>query len=271
VIVRGLAVGLAVSIGWILLSPAGVAGLLDSFGGRAGGLGQDLPLPAALKNNWTYLTDLWSPVVLVGGLFAARLAWRDGHVRRLLVVAVIGVVGYAAIFWEAAGFHDYWNSWAVVIVAVAFGAAANYLMARNEDADPPHASRNAALLVGVALLALAWAPFDRADTQARMEEGIDLGRVVADTRLPADQPGWLLSALSGSETWISYASDRPVRRVATRATLLRLERSHPDWLMVVPCNLDGEDRCPALAVGGAVVNGVAVNRLSTIVRDLPAR
>jgi 4-amino-4-deoxy-L-arabinose transferase-like glycosyltransferase len=264
-----LGIGLVVSVAWITLSPAGIHGLVDAFDGRAGGLGQDLPLPNALANNWTYLLDLWSPIVLVAGPFALWWAWRDQRVRRVLMVALVGVVGYGALFWEAAGFHDYWNSWGVVIVALGFGAGADAVLSRSGHQDPARVPRLAAVLAGVAVLAFAIAPLQHTDTEAHLTEGIALSRAIAATPLPADQPAWLLSALSGSETWISYDSDRPVRRVSTRAGLLRLADQHPDWVMVVPCVLNGHDRCAQLAVGGHVVNGVAVNRLSRIVANLP--
>jgi hypothetical protein len=74
--------------------------------------------------------------------------------------------------------------------------------------------------------------------------------------------------MQGSESWLSYASDRPVRDVADRAELRRLAAAHPSWMMLAPCHVVATDRCAAMGRGGTVVNGVAVNRLAAVARGL---
>jgi 4-amino-4-deoxy-L-arabinose transferase-like glycosyltransferase len=254
-IALGVALGVGGTIVWIAASRTGLGGLADSFSTRSAGSGRGLGVGDALSANWGYLRELWSPVVLVGGLVALWCAWRDRRVRRLIVVAVVGVVGYAGLFWEAAGFHPYWTLWAVVAVAIAFAAAADALS---------QVRWGVVAATSVALVCAVLAPLTPTDAQAALDQSARLGAVVAAAPLAPDQPGWLLSSMPGSESWMSYVSDRPVRDVGRRATLLRLAADHPAWMMVLPCRYPAADRCAAMGRGGTVVNGVAVNRLSAI-------
>jgi hypothetical protein len=256
----GTVLGVVATLAWIATSPAGLVGLADSFSTRSAGSGRGLGVGDALSANWGYLRELWSPLVLAGGLVALWCAWRDRRVRRLLAVAVAGVVAYAGVFWEAAGFHPYWNLWAVVAIAVAFAAAADAVS---------HVRWGAAASTIVALACLVLAPLTPTDAQAALEQSGRLGSVVAQTRLAPRQPGWLLSSMPGSESWLSYVSDRPVRDVADRAELRHLVAAHPSWMMVVPCRVGAADHCAAMGRGGTVVNGVAVNRVAAIERGLP--
>jgi hypothetical protein len=258
-IAGGLALGLAASVLWIAASPAGVAGLVDSFTTRTTGEGQGLTMREALTANATYLRDLWSPLVLVGGPVALWFAARDVRVRRLLAVAVVGVLGYSVLFWDAAGFHDYWNLWAVVPVALAFGAALERI------AD----TRGRALVAGALAAALLVVAIARpSDARARLEVGHRLGQVVATTSLPDDQPRWLLASLSGTETWISYVADRRVQVLDDRATLRSIAAAHPAWRIVIPCRTPGRDTCGEMGRGGRVVNGVAVTTASAALAGL---
>jgi hypothetical protein len=258
-IALGVVLGVVATVAWVAVSPAGIAGLADSFSTRSGGAGQRLGVGDALSANWGYLRELWSPVVLVGGLVALWCTWRDRRVRRLAVVAVAGVVGYSGLFWEAAGFHPYWNLWATVAVAIAFAAAAEAVS---------HARRGVIAATLVALACAVIAPLVPTDAQAALEQSGRLGAVVVDAHLAPRQPGWLLSSMPGSESWLSYASDRPVRDVADRAELRRLAAAHPSWMMLAPCHVVATDRCAAMGRGGTVVNGVAVNRLAAVARGL---
>jgi hypothetical protein len=256
----GVVLGLVATVAWVAVSPSGIGGLADSFSTRSGGAGQRLGVGDALSANWAYVRELWSPVVLAGGLVALWCAWRDRRVRRLVGLAVVGVVGYASLFWEAAGFHPYWNLWAVVAVSIAFAAAAEAVS---------HVRWGVGAAVVVALACAVVGPLTPTDAQAALEQSGRLGSVVAKTRLAPHQPGWLLASMPGSESWLSYVSDRPVRDVADRAELRHLAIAHPSWLMLVPCQVGAADRCAAMGRGGTVVNGVVVNRLAAIVRGLP--
>jgi hypothetical protein len=255
----GLAGGLAVTVAWIAASPDGLAGLVEGFSTRAAGTGQGVAPVDAIRANLGYARELWSPLVLVAGLPASWLAARDRRVRRTLAVAVVGVVGYAVLFWEAAGLHPYWNLWAVVPIALAVGSAV--------DRMATTAARRS-LCAAAALAMLAVAPLAPSESRAHLEAGGRLGEVVARTALPAGQPGWLLSGLPGSETWISYVSDRPVTVIDDRAELDRLAVVHPGWRVVLPCRTDGRDRCAAMGRDGAVVNGVAVTTVDAVADTL---
>lgn len=250
----GLGVGLAVTVGWIAASPLGVGGWLDSFATRAAGKDPLFGPMDSLEGNLTHLLDLWSPVVLVLVPVAAVLAWRAKRHRRLLAVLWVGVVGYAALFWQASGLHDYWGEWGVAAVAVTIGLGADRWcrVATLARISPLRCCGVVAVLV------VALGPLQPSEARVGLEAGGRIGRLVEAGTLAPDQPGWLVARLPGTEVWISYMTDRRVEVVDSRSRLEELARSHPSWRIVLPCRDDVSDWCGSVS---SVVMGVAVTTL----------
>jgi len=176
----------------------------------------------------------------------------------VLAVAVVGVVGYAALLWQAAAIHEYWNLWGLVPVGLAVGLAVDQIPQRR-------------VAVAVAALAVTVAPLGGADARGELAAGAELGAVVARVELPRDQPGWVLAGLPGSDTWVAYATDRPVLAAGSLDELRRLAARHPRWWALVPCRLAAADRCAAVGPSATVVLGVAAGQLRDLVPALAQR
>jgi hypothetical protein len=255
-VIGGVALGLAVTAAWVAWSPAGMHGLIDAFSTRTG-LSASTEVSTAVRDNLSYATELTAPIVLVLLPFAVWAAARDRRSRQFLVLATVGVAGYAAIFWQASSIHDYWNEWLVVPMAVAFagGAAAALQYARRARWSHP-------IGIAVALTAVCavWGPLTTTGAQGQLTSGAHLSRELQATALAPGQDGWLVSGLPAPRAWVSYVSGRPQQGVDSSAALARVAIRHPEWQMIAGCS----DLCAAMAVGGTRVDNVVINRVGVI-------
>jgi hypothetical protein len=234
----GAAIGVTVTLvlAWAWWSYGSLAPLTRSATQRSGGASDAPSIAGALRTQATFLTDNWRVPVLLATPIGFVLAWRRTTTRWLLVMFTGVVVVYAAVLWQAATVHRYWTLWAVAPVALCLAALCQEIL----DRSAPIARRPWILVV----VAVAVAAASVARTSPAQDE-FDLGRA---TRPAVDAPlaaGQRITYALGmvDPRWTTYTTHRPVE-ILKREGLADLVAAHPDWRVLLNCDLQRLDHGP---------------------------
>ena len=189
-----------------------------------------------LRTQSNFLMENWRLPVLLAVPIGAVLAWRNPLSRRPLLILTVVVVGYSAIFWQAATIHRYWTLWAVAPVAFCLAALCQAAI------DRPGPLHRRPAILGLVAIALAVTSVSRSSAA---EDEFELG---AATRPAVDPPiakGQTISYAVGmvDPRWTTYSTHRAVQRL-DHDGLVELAREHPGWTVLLNCVLRRIDGGP---------------------------
>jgi hypothetical protein len=195
-----------------------------------------LAVAEVARTQANFLTENWRLPVLIATPFGAVLAWRNRESRQPLLILTFVVVGYAALFWQAATIHRYWTVWAVAPVALCIGALCQALL------DRPGLIRRNPLIIAVIAVAL---PLTSVVRTSAAEYEFELGRA---TRPAVDAPlaeGQSIAYAVGmvDPRWTTYTTHRSVERLDHEG-LVELAAAHPEWRVLLNCVLRRVDHGP---------------------------
>lgn len=236
----GALVGLGLLVGWLLWAFGGqLRPLLDQFVLRTG---ESSTAPVGLRALVaTERRDALAMFGITGAVAAVGLAWavRDAGLRGLAALALAVTVPYPFLFRSGAVNHDYWGYWFLFPLAVGAAAGAGRLVGYWSSAGRRPSFLVCSVATGCVVVGLsAWVVPPVAE--ARVLDGIPVGRLLVGAQLPADQTtAWYAGAVGTPAGWLALATRRPAALVPP-SQYGALARSRPGDMVLV-----GEVLCVA--------------------------
>jgi hypothetical protein len=235
----------ALTVAWARWVYGSLDPLHDKLGRRSGdasgvGLGQ----MAAFQLPW--LGQL-----LGLGLFAwigTALALRDARFRPVAAVSLVAVVGYALVFREGAGGHQYWNYWGLLPTAI--GAAWLFDRAADRALASGRSWTDVAVGASAAVMAVAGVNATLPDDAAALVDEGGTTLALALEPLRQGQALWYVGEEHRPDDWLRYARRPQAGYLATVDQVRDLAAERPDDVVVVlgacPKGTRPDDLCAAL-------------------------
>jgi hypothetical protein len=243
----GTAVGLSLTLAWVMWASGGPGQLVEALTERTGADG-GVDGGATISAQLSALVDLFGVAVL--GLVGALVALRSDRGRAPAAILLGAVFGYAALTADAAAVHDYWLYWAVAPVALGWALLADAAI----DARRPRGDNLAVVGVAVATLALMAVGWSSSSVAERsFAAGIPAGRLVGSVELPEDQDRLpTIGVINQFAAWIPLASGADTGRLADRTELARMAGETPRHLVLAStwCPPVDDGLCRPVTGGG---------------------
>jgi 4-amino-4-deoxy-L-arabinose transferase-like glycosyltransferase len=244
----GLAVGVVITLGWLLWVFGSFEEFINKGLLRANGAGP-ASLGSYLEQEWKWLRALFgvpAVVLLICGLAAIALLRRF---RPVGISAFATSLIYAGAFRQGSWQHDYWNYWLLVTVVVGAGAIASIVSRARR-----HFLTGAACALAVAVVVMS---FTAATPIYLRTGGRDLAAQLAATRQPVPGQRWIpVVPVDAQRPGTSAVWDLPQARFYLRAPLryatpaeaTAFVQRHPTfWVVVHSEVLRGRDALTLLA------------------------
>jgi hypothetical protein len=223
--------GLGLDLGWTWWAHDGFGVLQDKFGERSGGE-TDVSVGDMVGFQLPWLAQLLG--LSLAFVVAAVVSLRDRRFRPLAALSLGIVAGYALLFREAAGGHQYWNYWALLPATVGAAYVLDGLVRALRSSGTPTSTRTAVVVLGAICVVVA-----AVNLTARNEAGqlIDDGQrpyEVVLAGLPADQTTLpYVAEPYRPDFWLLYHDLPPGEPIQSAEQLRSLAAERPDDLALV--------------------------------------
>jgi 4-amino-4-deoxy-L-arabinose transferase-like glycosyltransferase len=220
----GGVVGLGLTVAWATWATGDPLALAQPFLLRTGS-DNGVTWFGALIIQTAHLSELFGVTLL--GLAGCALALRVPDRRALAALLLGTTLLYPAVLYNGAYYHDYWNYW--LVIPIAMGAAqllewvADGLRARGAGE-----LWSAVAVVAVPVVLMAWATVPNRTTDD-IVAGTEAGRAVVDAAPPGDtEVSADVVGLYHPDDWMRYQSGtKRHERLDTPEDVRALARTHP--------------------------------------------
>ena len=227
----GALVGTVLTVGWAVWVYGSLSELHDQLLLRSGDDGL-ATRAGALDAQTRWLLELFGTAILGLGACAVA-AVVDHEVRPVATLALAATLAYPVVLYNGAFYHDYWNYWLVIPIAIGAGWALDRLAAGFAGRG---ASPTAAGVLVVAITAVIVVPAVLRPSRAAraIDQGVAAGRAASSVAWEASQGGTGdIGRTYEVEPWLDYYARLPYQHFAEPDAFLAFAQAHPDaWILV---------------------------------------
>jgi hypothetical protein len=244
----GTALGGALSMGWALWTYGSIDEMVRKLTQRSGGDGGG-GLVDLVSFQLPWMTQLLGAGVLA--LVVCGISLRSARFRPVAALSLTAVLGYALLFREAAGGHQYWMYWSLLPVAIGwayvFGPGADRMAL-----DLRTGTRGVALAITAVALVVGAINLTRPDQAGELiDRGNETVALVTATTLPDGQVELpYVGQAERPDSWVVYSTDLDPRQLVDADALRRLADTAPDHRVLVlgRCDEPTAELCRSLGL-----------------------